>query len=358
MHAWTPHVTINLGAIRHNACKALHLCPFGSRVWFVTKVAAGDEKIAGCLLKCGGFGLADSRLENLAGIKKTNPNTHTMLIRPAGLERAEETVDLCDVSLESAIENIAALGNSACKKGKIHNIIVMVEIGDLREGVPEDQAIKLVRDASKVSGINIEGIGSTLTCFAGVVPDHSHLDKMITLRSRIESETGISLKWISSGATNTLPMALNDTLPSQINDHRIGEGIILGTDVTDRGVLKGFRSDAFILTGEVIEVYTKPTVPTGRVAQNVSGHVQHFEDHGNRKRALLNFGMADVEPTLLTSLSKGVQVLGSTSDHTILDVEDSSEQIKVGSKIDFLPGYGALVRIMSSKYISKVYKED
>lgn len=358
MHAWTPHVTINLGAIRHNACKTLHLCPSGSRVWFVTKVAAGDEKIAKCLLECGGYGLADSRLENLAGIKKTNPTSHTMLIRPAGLERADETVEMCDVSLESAIENIAALGNAASKKGKVHNIIIMVEIGDLREGVPEDQALKLVRDASKVPGINVEGVGSTLTCFAGVVPDRSHLDRMITLRSMIESETGISLKWISSGATNTLPMALNGTLPSQINDHRIGEGIMLGTDVTDRGVLEGFRSDAFILTGEIIEVYTKPTVPTGRVAQNVSGHVQHFEDYGNRKRALVNFGMADVEPALLSPFTKGVMILGSTSDHTILDIEDAVEQIKVGSKIDFLPGYGALVRIMSSKYISKVYKED
>lgn len=358
MHAWTPHVTIDLGAIRHNACKALHLCPPGSRVWFVTKVAAGDEKIAKCLLECGCYGLADSRLENLAGIKKTNPNAHIMLIRPAGLERAEETVDMCDVSLESTIENIVALGHAAYKKGKVHSIIIMVEIGDLREGIPEDQAIQLIKDASKVSGISIEGIGSTLTCFAGVVPDCSHLERMIALRSRIESETGISLKWISSGATNTLPMALGGTLPSQINDHRIGEGIMLGTDVTDRGVLEGFRSDAFTLTGEVIEVYTKPTVPTGRVAQNVSGHVQHFKDHGNRKRALVNFGMADVEPTLLTPLTKGVQVLGSTSDHTILDVEDVYEHIKVGSKLDFSPGYGALMRIMSSKYISRMYKED
>ena len=120
-------------------------------------------------------------------------------------------------------------------------------------------------------------------------------------------------------------MVLNGTLPHQINDHRIGEGVMLGTDVTDRGTLEGFRSDAFILSGEVIEVYTKPTVPTGRVSQNVSGHVQHFEDQGNRKRALVNFGMADVEPTLLKPLTEGIEVMGSTSDHTVLDVEDAKE---------------------------------
>lgn len=358
MHALTPHVTISLGAIRHNACKALHSCPSGSRVWFVTKVTSGDEIIAKCLLECRGYGLADSRLENLAGIKKINPNAHTMLIRPAGLDRSMETVTLCDVSLESTIENIASLGKAAHKMGKVHNIIIMVEIGDLREGVPENQALQLVCDASKVPGINIEGIGSTLTCFAGVVPDSSHMDRMISLRSKIETETGVKLKWISSGSTNTLPMVLNGSLPHQINDHRIGEGVMLGTDVTDRGILDGFKSDAFILSGEVIEVYTKPTVPTGRVSQNVSGHVQHFEDHGNRKRALVNFGMVDTQPTLITPLTKGVQVLGSTSDHTVLDIEDVMEQIKVGSKLDFLPGYGALVRIMGSKYISKVYKED
>jgi predicted amino acid racemase len=358
MHALTPHVTINLGAIRHNAQKALDLCPKGSRVWFVSKVASGDERVVRCLLECGGYGLADSRLENLAVIKRTNSQIPTMLIRPAGLERAIETVDLCDVSLESTIENISAVGIAAVKKGKLHNIIIMIEIGDLREGVPQDQAIKLVLEASKIPGINIDGIGSTLTCFAGVVPDKTHIDTMISLKSKIESQTGICLKWVSTGATNTLPLALKGELPIQINDHRIGEGIMLGTDVTDRGILRGFRSDAFVLTGEVIEVYTKPTVPTGRIAQNVSGHINHFEDIGNRKRALVNFGLTDSEPSVLTPLVNGIHILGSTSDHTVLDVQDSQDAIKVGSKINFLPGYGALVRIMSSKYISKVYKED
>lgn len=358
MHALTPHVTINLGAIRHNARKALDLCPKGSRVWFVSKVISGDERIVRCLIECGGYGLADSRLENLAQIKKTNKNVPTMLIRPAGLDRASETVNLCEVSLESALENIIALGKTAFAEGRTHNVIIMVEIGDLREGVPRDQLKKLVIEASRVPGINVDGIGSTLTCFAGVVPDKSHIDNMISICKIIVSETGMNMRWISSGATNTLPLSLKNELPIEINDHRIGEGIMLGTDVTDRGILEGFRSDAFILTGEVIEVYTKPTVPTGRIAQNVSGHIQHFEDKGNRKRALVNFGMVDADPSVLTPLIKGIGVLGSTSDHTVLDVEDATEQITVGSKIDFLPGYGALVRIMSSKYISKVYKED
>lgn len=358
MHALTPHVKINLGALRHNARKALDLCPIGSRVWFVSKVVSGDETVVRCLLECGGYGLADSRLENLAVIKKINPKIPTMLIRPAGLERAKETVELSDVSLESSLENIKALGKAAMMSGKTHNIIIMIEVGDLREGVPQDLAKKLVCEASEIPGIIVDGIGSTLTCFAGVIPDKTHIDTMINLKSKIESETGTNLKWVSSGATNTLPLALRGELPKQINDHRIGEGIMLGTDVTDRGILKGFRSDAFILTGEVIEVYTKPTVPTGRVAQNVSGHIQHFEDNGNRKRALVNFGMADAETSVLTPLVNGIHILGSTSDHTVLDVQDSQEKIKVGSKIDFLPGYGALVRIMSSRYISKVYKED
>lgn len=357
MHAQTPYVMIDTGAIKHNACLALKLCPEGSRVWFVTKVVAGDEKIISSLLECGGYGLADSRLENLAGIRKTNPNTKTMLIRPAGLQRAAETIALSDVSLESSIENIMALGQAASKAGKTHNIIVMIELGDLREGVMEQDASNLIKKALDVPGINVEGIGSSLTCYAGVVPDINHMHRMIALGDRLEKELGISLKWISSGATNTLPLCLNGQLPKEINDHRIGEAIMLGTDVTDRGVLKGFRPNAFTIFGEVIEVYSKPTVPTGRISQNVSGHILLFEDKGKRRRALINFGMADVDSSLLKPLIDGIEVIGSTSDHTILDVEDARSDIKVGSKIGFLPGYGALVRIMNSKYITKQYKE-
>ncbi len=184
------------------------------------------------------------------------------------------------------------------------------------------------------------------------------MKKIIAVADKIRTELGIPVNWISAGATNTLPLALSGQLPKEINDHRIGEGVMLGTDVTDRGILKGFRPDAFVLTGEVIEVYDKPTVPTGRISQNVSGHVQHFEEKGIRRRAIVNFGMADAEPTLLKPLADGIEILGSTSDHTILDVQDAEIEIKVGMKLDFLPGYGALVRIMNSQYIAKSYKED
>jgi predicted amino acid racemase len=358
MHARTPFITVALGAVRHNAKLASSLCPKGSRVWFVSKVAAGDVKIAGALLGSGCFGLADSRLENLAKIKNAFPECKTMLIRPAGLERCDETVRLADVSLESAIENVRRLGMSAGSMGKTHKVIAMIELGDLREGVMERDAKGFIKEILSTPNIALDGIGAVLTCFAGVVPDPSHMDRIMSIAGSISQELDISFDWISAGATNTLPLALSGTLPKEINDHRIGEGIMLGTDVTDRGILKGFRPDAFILTGEVIEVYDKPTVPTGRISQNVSGHVQHFEDRGIRRRAIVNFGMADAESSLLKPLAEGIEILGSTSDHTVLDVQDARIEVSVGTKLDFLPGYGALVRIMNSNYIEKNHKED
>lgn len=358
MHALTPSITVDLGALKHNARLALSLCPKGSRVWFVSKVVAGDMKIVSALLDAGCYGLADSRLENLAKIKKAHPECKTMLIRPAGLERNDETVRLADVSLESTIVNVRELGRSAGKLGRTHKVIAMIELGDLREGVMEKDAIDFVKGILAIPNIELDGIGGVLTCFAGVVPDLTHMERIMVIADKLRHELGIPVKWISAGATNTLPLALSGQLPKEINDHRIGEGIMLGTDVTDRGVLKGFRPDAFMLTGEVIEVYDKPSVPTGRISQNVSGHVQHFEDRGKRRRAIVNFGMADAEPTLLKPLADGIEILGSTSDHTVLDVQDARTEIKVGTKLDFLPGYGALVRIMNSQYIAKSYKED
>jgi len=50
----------------------------------------------------------------------------------------------------------------------------------------------------------------------------------------------------------------------------------------------------------------------------------------------------------------GISVLGGSSDHLILDVEDAAENVKVGDELEFWPGYGALLALSTSPYVQKV----
>ena len=58
-----------------------------------------------------------------------------MLIRIPMISEAEDVVRYTDISLNSEIKVAKALSKEAIKMGKIHEIILMVDVGDLREGI-------------------------------------------------------------------------------------------------------------------------------------------------------------------------------------------------------------------------------
>ena len=50
------------------------------------------------------------------------------------ISEADKVVEYADISLNSELETIRALSKEALIKGRSHNIILMVDLGDLREG--------------------------------------------------------------------------------------------------------------------------------------------------------------------------------------------------------------------------------
>lgn len=350
-----PQLKINLEAISQNArFLASLLAPSNARLWGVTKVVSGDPAIGRIMLEAGCHGLAESRLENLGRLRDDLGSFNSMLIRPPGLGFAHDVVGMCQVSLQSELEMIRLLDASARQKGVVHNVILMVELGDLREGVNPDEVLPMIAQITGMQGINLEGLGCSLTCLAGVAPSHENLGKLLQIVQVARHELGLKLPFVSAGSTNTLPMLLAGELPDGVNDYRVGEGIMLGTDVLTREPLHGFRQDAFELEAEIIELMTKPSMPEGVIAQDAFGSHPHFEDRGMRKRAIVNIGRLDADPELIAPLDQGVIVLGASSDHTVLDVEDA-KGLHLGGKLRFRPGYGALLRLYSSKYVNKVY---
>ncbi|MEM3250484.1 MAG: alanine/ornithine racemase family PLP-dependent enzyme, partial [Thermoplasmata archaeon] len=70
-------------------------------------------------------------------------------------------------------------------------------------------------------------------------------------------------------------------------------------------------------------------------------------DRGIRKRAILAIGKQDIEFDHLIPLDKDVQILGGSSDHMVVDVNES--EYEVGDIIQFYPFYPSILKFMCSK---------
>jgi predicted amino acid racemase len=84
------------------------------------------------------------------------------------------------------------------------------------------------------------------------------------------------------------------------------------------------------------------------------GNTPVFVDRGLMKRALVAIGRQDVRVEGLTPVDPSVEIIGASSDHLILDVTHSEQDYEVGGVISFNVDYGALLTLMTSKYVEKL----
>ena len=109
------------------------------------------------------------------------------------------------------------------------------------------------------------------------------------------------------------------------------------------------------LKGEIIEMKSKATVPTGNIGVDAFGSIPHYEDKGIRKRAIVAVGRQDIRLEGLTPVDSNISIFGASSDHLILDVTDSKKELTVGDIVDFKVDYGCLLAAMTSPYVEKYY---
>lgn len=350
-----PEIVIDLKQIKQNTEAVLALThPYNIEVVGVTKVLLGDPEIAKAMLD-GGIGiLADSRLENLRKLRQAFPDVPLMLLRLPGFSQVEETVRLADVSLNSEFEIIQALAEEALRQGKEHRCILMVDLGDLREGIWPENLQLLLQQTLNLNGLKLEGLGVNLACYGGVVPTEENLGRLVELAEEMEQKLGVQLPVISGGNSASLPLLLNHKIPTRINQLRIGEGIALGRETVKRETLPGASQEAFILRAEILEAYDKPSVPIGEIGQDAFGQVPEFEDEGWRRRGILALGRQDVPPDGITVRDTRLKIIGASSDHLIVDLTGAPE-LTVGSVLEFNLSYGGLLGAMTSPYVHKRY---
>ncbi|MGD9887240.1 MAG: ornithine racemase Orr [Bacilli bacterium] len=349
-----PCIEINLSKLKHNATTILALCEKQgiSSCFLVTKMLAGDLKTASMLATCGFSHLADSRIENL--IKFKNISLPKVLLRLPMPSEVNKVVKYCDISLNSELLTIIKLNDAALRQNKVHQIIYMFDLGDLREGhFYQNEYLETIRIINQLVGIKLVGIGTNLTCYGGVIPTPSILNELLAIKRNIENSLNISLPIISGGNSSSITLLENHQLPKGINNLRLGESLVLGRETAFGKPIANTFSDSFIVKAEIIEVKTKPSYPLGVLGMNSFGEKPDIIDKGLMKRAILALGKQDVLPDNLKPLDPLISIIGASSDHLIVDLGLS--KYEVGDIISFTINYPGLLQLMTSKYVKKEY---
>lgn len=346
-----PRIEIALSKIQDNARMLSELYgQKGISLMGVSKASLGDPQVARAMIQGGVDLIADSRLENIQKMKKAGISIPFVLLRTA-LSQAESVVRYVDISLNTEFETIKELSRYAKKQNKTHKIILMVELGDLREGVLPSELPLLVKSILTLPNIEITGIGTNLACYGGIKPDRQNMDRLSEIAKSIEKDFQLKLKIISGGNSANHEWLQSTQKTGRINNLRLGESLLLGRETIGRNPIPGLHTHAFRLVAEVIESKEKSSLPFGEIAQNAFGHVPTFVNRGIRRRAIVALGRQDVLVSGLKPTNRNLEILGASSDHLILDNQD--HELKVGSEVEFDLDYGALLSAMTSPFVEK-----
>ncbi|HEX3028404.1 MAG TPA: ornithine racemase Orr [Clostridia bacterium] len=348
-----PRIEIDLDKIRYNTREVVGKCSkYNISVTGVTKVFCGDIDIAGAMVEGGVKALADSRVENIMKLKDLNVDK--VFLRLPMHSEIQEIVRYADYSLNSEYDTIARISKESIKQKKIHNVILMVDLGDLREGVWYEYVDEIVREIIKLEGITLAGIGTNLTCYGGVIPSFENLSLLSRIAEGIRRKYKISLPVVSGGNSSSLHLVYEGSIPGGINNLRIGEAIALGRETAYGEKLDNLYDDIFTICGEIIEIKKKPSMPLGNVGVDAFGRKPQFTDIGDRYRAIAAIGRQDIDYQNMTPADSDIVIVGASSDHLIVDITDCSKQYRVGDEIRFKMAYGCLLRSMTSMYVKKV----
>ncbi len=355
-----PRILIDLEKITTNTRKIINLCAKqGIGVIGVTKAVCGDPNVALAMLKGGVQGLADARIENIKRIRKAGINELVILLRSPMLSEIEDVVAYTNISLNSEPEVLNKISQCAKNNGIVHRVILMIDVGEIREGILPANIFKIGHHIKDLKGIKVIGVGTNLACYSGVKPTIENMKLLLSTGGELEKILGYRLSVYSGGNSSGLEPLQGGSIPAGINQFRIGESILLGRYLYSDKQIAGCSSDTFILTAEIIELKEKPSIPFGELGPNTFGENINHKQLKLHHRAIAAIGRQDVPPETIypvNDLSKlNIKVIGATSDHTVIDLGTDSKALKVGSQLRFNLNYQGLLAAMTSPYVHKKY---
>lgn len=351
-----PNITIDTHKFRQNVKAVRHLCQkFNIEITGITKCVCGDVRIAKIIYDEGIEHLGDSRIANLYPLKDIP--IKKWLIRSPMATEVDDVVKYADVSLNAELYIIDKLNSAARQQKKRHKIILMADLGDLREGYANySELINTAVLVEKMDSIDLYGIGANLGCLSFVQPDADKMKTLEFIAVEVEHRIKRKLDIISAGNSSSLCLMLKNGMPHKINNLRLGESLLFGRERAHYQYLPSTCKDAFILHCQIIELKVKPSIPWGTIGGDSYGKLPEFINRGEKRlRAICSVGRQDFDLETSLPVDPGIHVVGCSSDHLVLDVSDSRKQYKLGDVIDLVLGYHSLMRAYTSKYVDKIY---
>ncbi len=336
-------IVADLDKITANARATVEQCAqHGVTVAAVTKCVCGEPEIVRAILAGGVSTIAESRLDNVRRVRDAGIDCDVLLLRLPALSEVEDVVALTTSSLNSEGRVLHALSDACVRQGKRHEVLVIVEWGDRREGAMPQEAAALCRLTLELPGLELAGVACSLNCLCGVLPTPENMQGFAAFVEGLEEELGRRFRTVSGGHTNNLRFLESGCVPERVDHLRIGEGILLGTDSLSGVPVASPYPDAFKVYAEVVEVKEKPSAPEGETGPDAFMRRREWPDLGVRRRAIVAMGEIDLDVHWLTPTRPGVVIVGASSDHTVLDVTDAEPPVVVGDELEFDTEYVAV----------------
>ena len=316
--------------------------------------------------------VADSRLKNIKSYSKIvrDAGKKTVLIRIPMLSEVDELVKCVDLCFNSEMETVRAIDKAAAKEGKVQDVLLMIDLGDLREGIffkNEDEILSAATEIKEMNNVTLYGIGVNLTCYGAIIPKNENLSKLVEIARKIENKTGLKLEMVSGGNSSSIyliesdrmprigRMPKDEKMPEGINNLRLGEAFLLGNDTAYETEIPNTHHDAIKLQAQIVEMKEKPSLPIGEVGVDAFGEKPHYEDKGIMKRAIIAIGKQDTDLGSMTPVDDRIEIMGGSSDHIILDLTACNDDYKLGDIVEFTVGYGGMLKLATSPYVDRVY---
>ena len=324
----------------------------------VSKLLCGNVIYLEELIKLGVTEIHDSRISNLKKIKKLNPKIQTVYIKPPSKRNIEKIVKYADISFNTEIYTIQLLSEEAKRQNKTHGIIIMIEMGDLREGVLGEELLSFYEQVFSLPNVEIRGIGTNLNCLSGVMPTQDKLIQLSLYKQLIEAKFNVIIPWVSGGTSVAVPLLLKNARPMAVNHFRIGEALFFAKNLFTGETFENMHNDVFKLYAEIIEITEKPNNPIGELGENVAGNAYEIDKNvdlsATSLRAILDFGLLDMQPQYLSPTDESITIIDSSSDMTVIDISNSKNKYNIGDLVSFDLQYMGALYLLNSDYIEKV----
>ena len=327
----------------------------GIKITGVSKATLGSPEIVRLWLEAGVHSIGESRIESIESLSRANSGVPLLLLRSPMLSQVDRVVAHAAISCNTEALVIQALAASARNQGIQHGVLLMVELGDLREGILPADMEAMVALTLGLPSLVLVGIGTNLGCQNGVAPDPANMGELSRLICALEARFRIQLPWCSGGNSSNLNWLAGGAHPGRINHLRLGEALLLGREPLTRKAIPGLYTDAITLVAEVIEAKVKPSRPWGtrhHATFAAPAAVAGAECASNVGwRALLALGEQDADPGGLSA--PGLSIEGASSDHLV--VGGAALALAVGDEQRFRISYSTLLRAMTSPFVSRCF---